>query len=187
MSDATSAPINDDYFRQQLEPLIRTVPDWPKPGVQFRDITPLLQNRRAYRLLIDAFVHRYHDANIDVICGIDARGFIIGAPVAYALNTAFAPVRKAGKLPAETLSRSFSLEYGEATLEVNTDAFEPGSRVLLVDDLIATGGTLTAALDMIEELKGDVVEVAALASIEALPGEQLLRDRGVDIYTLLKF
>lgn len=179
--------MNDDYFRQQLEPLIRTIPDWPQPGVQFRDITPLLQNRRAYRLLIDAFVHRYHDAKIDVICGIDARGFIVGAPVAYALNTAFAPVRKAGKLPSETLSRSYALEYGKATLELNTDAFTPGSRVLLVDDLIATGGTLGAALDMIEELDGQIVEVAALACIESLPGEAILRARGVDIYSLLKF
>ncbi len=179
--------MSDDYFRQQLEPLIRTIPDWPQPGVQFRDITPVLQDRRAYRILIDAFVHRYHDAKIDVICGIDARGFIIGAPVANALNTAFAPVRKAGKLPAQTLSRSYSLEYGEATLEVNTDAFTPGSRVLLVDDLIATGGTLNAALDMINELQGNVVEVAALASIKSLPGEQLLRDRNVDIFSLLSF
>jgi adenine phosphoribosyltransferase len=179
--------MNDDYFREQLEPLIRTIPDWPQPGVQFRDITPLLQNRRAYRILIDAFVHRYHDAHIDVICGIDARGFIVGAPVAYALNTAFAPIRKAGKLPAETLSRSYSLEYGEATLEVNKDAFKPGAKVLLVDDLIATGGTLGAALDMIEELQGDVVEIAALASIEGLPGEGLLKARGVDTYSLLKF
>lgn len=179
--------MSDHYFREQLEPLIRTIADWPKPGVQFRDITPLLQNRRAYRLLIDAFVHRYHDAQIDVICGIDARGFIVGAPVAYALNTAFAPVRKAGKLPADTLSRSYALEYGEATLEINKDAFAPGSKVLLVDDLIATGGTLGAALDMIETLQGDVVEVAALACIEALPGEQLLKQRGVDIYSLLRF
>ena len=179
--------MSDDYFRQQLEPLIRTIPDWPQPGVQFRDITPLLQNRRAYRLLIDAFVHRYHDTQIDVICGIDARGFIVGAPVAYALNTAFAPVRKAGKLPSETLSRSYALEYGEATLEINKDAFKPGAKVLLVDDLIATGGTLCAALDMIEELQGDVVEIAALASIEGLPGEGLLKARGVDTYSLLKF
>ncbi len=175
------------YFHDALEPAIRTVPDWPIEGVQFRDITPVLQDPARYRVLIDAFVHRYIGQNIDVVAGVDARGFILGAPVAYALNTAFTPIRKAGKLPAETLSQSYTLEYGEAALEINTDAFAPGARVLLVDDLIATGGTLAAAVTMIKALDGDLVEIAALAKIDALGGAERMREMGLDVFTLLDF
>lgn len=176
-----------DYFHDALAPAIRTVPDWPIEGVQFRDITPLLQDPVKYRLLIDTFVHRYISEKIDVVAGIDARGFILGAPVAYALNTAFTPIRKADKLPAETLAQSYTLEYGEATLEINRDAFAPGARVLLVDDLIATGGTLGAAVRLIQSLDGDLVEIAALAKIDGLGGAQRLADDGLRFYTLLDF
>ncbi|MEM9601269.1 MAG: adenine phosphoribosyltransferase [Pseudomonadota bacterium] len=175
------------YFHDMLAPAIRTVPDWPIDGVQFRDITPVLQDPTRYRVLIDTFVHRYIGEQIDVVAGIDARGFILGAPVAYALNTAFTPIRKAGKLPADTLSESYSLEYGEATLELNRDAFAPGSRVLLVDDLIATGGTLGAAITLIHALQGELVEIAALAKIDALGGAQRLEEQGLRYFTLLDF
>ena len=121
---------------------IRTVPDWPAAGVQFRDITPLLQNPRAFRVLIDQFVHRYFDQRPAAIAGLDARGFIIGSVLAYELNIGFVPIRKKGKLPYDTLQESYDLEYGSATVEIHTDAVLRGDRVVLIDDLIATGGTM---------------------------------------------
>jgi adenine phosphoribosyltransferase len=123
---------------------IRTVPDWPAPGVQFRDITPLLSTPRVFRVLIDEFVHRYFDVKPDAIAGLDARGFIIGSVVAYELNIGFVPIRKKGKLPFTTVQESYELEYGSATVEMHTDAVKPGDRVVLIDDLIATGGTMMA-------------------------------------------
>jgi adenine phosphoribosyltransferase len=129
-----------DYLRSQ----IRTVPDWPEPGVMFRDITPLLQQPRALRVLVDLFVHRYMTAGLDLVAGIDARGFIVGAIVAYELNLGFVPVRKRGKLPFETIEETYELEYGSASVELHADACRPGDRVLLIDDLIATGGTQAA-------------------------------------------
>ena len=129
---------------QYLRDHIRTVPDWPAPGVQFRDITPLLQDAKVFRVLIDAFVHRYMDANVrpDVVAGLDARGFIVGAVVAYELNVGFVPIRKKGKLPFTTVEETYELEYGSATVELHTDAVRSGNRVVLIDDLIATGGTI---------------------------------------------
>lgn len=131
---------------QYLRDHIRTVPDWPTPGVQFRDITPLLQDAKVFRILIDAFVHRYMDPTMrpDVVAGLDARGFILGAVIAYELNVGFVPVRKKGKLPFTTVEETYELEYGSATVELHTDAVKPGDRVLLIDDLIATGGTMMA-------------------------------------------
>jgi adenine phosphoribosyltransferase len=131
---------------QYLRDHIRTVPNWPAPGVQFRDITPLLQDAKVFRVLIDAFVHRYMDAKMrpDVVAGLDARGFILGAVVAYELNVGFVPIRKKGKLPFTTVEETYELEYGSATVELHTDAVKPGDRVLLIDDLIATGGTMMA-------------------------------------------
>ena len=130
----------NEYLRQH----IRTVPDWPAPGVQFRDITPLLQDPKVFRVLIDAFVHRYMDKALrpDVVAGLDARGFILGAVVAYELNVGFVPIRKKGKLPFTTVEETYELEYGSATVELHTDAVKAGDRVLLIDDLIATGGTM---------------------------------------------
>lgn len=176
-----------NYFHDELAPAIRTVPDWPIEGVAFRDITPLLQDASRYRVLIDTFVHRYIGDHIDVVAGIDARGFILGAPVAYALNTAFTPIRKAGKLPASTASASYTMEYAEATLEINLDAFSPGARILLVDDLIATGGTLGAAVKLIRALEGELVEIAALAKIDALGGAKTLDEQGLRYFTLMDF
>ena len=131
---------------QYLRENIRTVPDWPAPGVQFRDITPLLQEAKVFRVLIDAFVHRYMDAAMrpDVVSGLDARGFILGAVVAYELNVGFVPIRKKGKLLFTTVEETYELEYGSATVELHTDAVKPGARVRLIDDLIATGGTIAS-------------------------------------------
>ncbi|QIN60403.1 Adenine phosphoribosyltransferase [Caballeronia sp. SBC1] len=166
---------------------IRTVPDWPQPGVQFRDITPVLQDRRALRTLIDMLVQRYIDARIDTIAGLDARGFIIGPILAYELSLGFVPIRKKGKLPFRTLSQSYELEYGSATVEIHEDACKPGERVVLVDDLIATGGTMMAGKMLLERLGAVVVEGAAIIDLPELGGSTLLRESGLPLYTVCEF
>jgi adenine phosphoribosyltransferase len=166
---------------------IRTVPDWPQPGVQFRDITPVLQDRRALRTLIDLLVQRYIDSGIDTIAGLDARGFIIGPILAYELSLGFVPIRKQGKLPYKTLSQSYELEYGSATVEIHEDACKPGERVVLVDDLIATGGTMMAGKLLLERLGAEVVEGAAIIDLPALGGSKLLRDSGLPLFTVCEF
>jgi adenine phosphoribosyltransferase len=150
-----------------LRDRIRTVPDWPQPGVMFRDITPLLQDPKTLRMLVASFVLRYMDRELDVIAGIDARGFIIGAVVAHELNLGFVPIRKQGKLPFTTVAESYDLEYGSASVELHADACRPGDRVLLIDDLIATGGTMMAGKRLVEKLGGIAVEGAAIVD---LPG-----------------
>ena len=174
-----------DYLRQH----IRTVPDWPAPGVQFRDITPLLQNPKVFRVLIDAFVHRYMDPHLrpDVVAGLDARGFIVGSVLAYELNVGFVPVRKKGKLPFTTVEETYELEYGSATVELHTDAVKQGDRVLLVDDLIATGGTMLAGKRLLEKLGATVMEGAAIVDLPELGGSQRLRDSGLALFTLVDF
>ncbi|MCF8148861.1 MAG: adenine phosphoribosyltransferase [Sulfuritalea sp.] len=174
-----------DYLRAH----IRTVPDWPTPGVQFRDITPLLQDAKVFRVLIDAFVHRYMDAarRPDVVAGLDARGFILGAVVAYELNIGFVPIRKKGKLPFTTVEETYELEYGSATVELHTDAVQPGHRVLLIDDLIATGGTMMAGKKLLERLGAHVMEGAAIVDLPELGGSNKLRATGMPLFTLLDF
>ena len=174
-----------DYLRSH----IRTVPDWPSPGVQFRDITPLLQNPRVFRVLIDAFVHRYMEPGLrpDVVAGLDARGFILGSVIAYELAVGFVPIRKKGKLPYTTVEETYELEYGSATVELHTDAVKPGDRVLLVDDLIATGGTMMAGKKLLEKLGARVVEGAAIVDLPELGGSARLRDAGLPLFTLLDF
>jgi adenine phosphoribosyltransferase len=166
---------------------IRTVPDWPAPGVQFRDITPLLSTPRVFRVLIDEFVHRYFDVRPDVIAGLDARGFIIGSVLAYELNLGFVPIRKKGKLPFTTVQESYELEYGSATVEMHTDAVKPGDRVVLIDDLIATGGTMMAGRRLLEKLGAQVIEGAAIVDLPELGGSARLRASGLDIFTLVDF
>ena len=172
-----------------LRSRIRTVPDWPQPGVRFRDITPLLLDARAMRVLVDQFVWRYMDParRPDVVAGIDARGFIIGSVVAFELGVGFVPVRKKGKLPFETLSESYALEYGSATVEVHSDALRTGQRVLLIDDLIATGGTMLAAHRLMQRLGASVVEGAAIVDLPELGGSAALRAAGLELFTLLRF
>lgn len=174
-----------DYLKSH----IRTVPDWPAPGVQFRDITPLLQNPRVFRVLIDAFVHRYMDPALrpDVVAGLDARGFILGSVVAYELGLGFVPIRKKGKLPFTTVEETYELEYGSATVELHTDAVKPGQRVLLIDDLIATGGTMMAGKILLEKLGASVIEGAAIVDLPELGGSQRIKASGLALFTLLSF
>jgi len=174
---------------QYLRNHIRTVPDWPAPGVQFRDITPLLQDAKVFRILIDAFVHRYMDPQKrpDVVAGLDARGFILGAVIAYELNVGFVPIRKKGKLPFTTVEETYELEYGSATVELHTDAVKAGDRVLLIDDLIATGGTMMAGKKLLEKLGAHVMEGAAIVDLPELGGSGKLRSSGLPLFTLIDF
>ncbi|AIL32133.1 adenine phosphoribosyltransferase [Basilea psittacipulmonis] len=166
---------------------IRTVPDWPKPGVQFRDITPVLQNPLTFRALIDIFVYRYMNKKIDLIAGVDARGFIVGSVLAYELNVGFVPVRKVGKLPFKTVVEQYTLEYGNASVEMHTDAIKPGQRVLLVDDLIATGGTMIAAHRLLQRLGANVVEAAAIIDLPELKGSKLIEETGLPVFSVCQF
>jgi adenine phosphoribosyltransferase len=166
---------------------VRTVPDWPQKGVMFRDITPLLSERKTFRILIDCFIQRYIDHDIDAVAGIDARGFILGAVIAHELNVGFIPVRKKGKLPYSTLSEEYQLEYGSATIELHSDACAPGERVLLVDDLIATGGTMLAAARLLRRLGAHVVEGAAIIDLPELGGSRLLAESGIALFTVCSF
>ena len=172
-----------------LKSHIRTVPDWPAPGVQFRDITPLLQDPRVFRVLIDAFVHRYMDPALrpDVVAGLDARGFILGSVIAYELGLGFVPIRKKGKLPGQTISQAYTLEYGEAVVEVHDDAMQPGEKVLLVDDLLATGGTAEAGIKLIERLGAQVIGCAFVVDLPALGGRKKLEAMGMDVHALCEF
>jgi adenine phosphoribosyltransferase len=172
-----------DYIKNH----IRTVPNWPQEGVMFRDITPLLQNPKTFRVLIDLFVHRYMDANLKLIAGMDARGFIIGSVVAYELNLGFIPIRKKGKLPFTKFSEEYSLEYGCATVEMHTDACKPGDRVVIIDDLIATGGTMLAGKKLLEKIGADVVEGAAIVNLVDLGGAEVLKSSGLPLFTICDF
>ncbi|MEJ2041899.1 MAG: adenine phosphoribosyltransferase [Reinekea sp.] len=169
------------------KPFIRTVPDWPQPGVQFRDITTLLSDKKVFRQLIDAFVHQYIDVPFDIVVGIDARGFILGAPIAYELNKGFVPVRKKGKLPFDTIEEAYDLEYGQAEIQIHADALKPGDRVLVIDDLIATGGTLVAACNLVERCAAEVVECAAIVDLPDLGGSKIIREKGLGVFSLCEF
>ncbi|RCV89450.1 adenine phosphoribosyltransferase [Billgrantia montanilacus] len=175
--------IYGDYIKS----VIRTVPDWPQPGINFRDITPLLQNSSAFRKLIDSFVHRYQDMELDAIAAIDARGFIIGAPVAYELGCSFVPVRKKGKLPFRTISETYTLEYGKSEVELHSDAFRHGDRILLMDDLIATGGTMLAAAKLITRSGGHVVETATIIDLPEIGGSSRIREAGFGVFAVCSF
>jgi len=181
--------MTDLNVNEYLKSHMRTVPDWPAPGVQFRDITPLLQDPRVFRVLIDAFVHRYMAAGMrpDVVAGLDARGFILGAVIAYELGLGFVPIRKKGKLPFTTVEETYELEYGSATVELHTDAVKPGQRVLLIDDLIATGGTMMAGKKLLEKLGATVMEGAAIVDLPELGGSDKLRQGGLQLFTLVAF
>ncbi len=172
---------------QYIRQIIRNVPDWPKPGVTFRDITPVLQDPRSFRVLIDLFVYRYMGQKLDLVAGVDARGFIVGSVLAYELNLGFVPVRKQGKLPFNTVAEEYSLEYGNASVEMHTDSVRPGQRVLLIDDLIATGGTLMAAARLLQRLGANVVEAAAIIDLPELGGSKAVVDSGLPVYTVCSF
>ncbi len=168
-----------------LKDYITIVEDWPSPGVSFKDITPLMDNGAAYRYATDQIVKFATDKQIDIIVGPEARGFIIGCPVAYSLGIGFAPVRKEGKLPRETINSGYNLEYGQATLAIHKDAIQPGQRVLITDDLLATGGTIRATIDLVEELGGIVAGIAFLIDLTYLEGKSKLA--GYDVLTLVEY
>lgn len=168
-----------------LKEKIRTVPHWPIKGVMFRDITSLLIDPDAFKAACDALYERYKDADIDKIVGIDARGFFFAAVLAYKLGKGFVPVRKKGKLPPETIGEEYALEYGTNTVEIRNDAIEKGEKVLVVDDLIATGGTVAAAVSLVEKVGGEVIECAFVIELPDLKGRDKLKD--YRIFTLTEF
>ena len=171
--------------KELVQELIRTIPDFPEPGIRFRDITTLLKDKKGLQLIIKDFTDRYMDKGIDYVLGADARGFIFGAAIAYNIGAGFVPARKIGKLPAETVKVEYELEYGKGILEVHTGAFEKGAKVLIVDDLLATGGTAGAMVKLVEKLDAVVYELAFLIELEGLQGRDLLK--GYDVYSLLKY
>ena len=170
-----------------IKSLIRTVPHYPKQGVMFRDITTLLKDAVGFRVTINEFVHRYTGAKLDKIAGIESRGFIIGAALAFQLGVGFVPIRKKGKLPAETVGHDYELEYGVDRVELHVDAIAKGERVLLVDDLIATGGTAEAAIRLIEKMGGTVVEVCAVIDLPDLGGRKRLEKLKHKVFALCEF
>jgi adenine phosphoribosyltransferase len=168
-----------------LKQFIAIVPDYPKPGITFKDITPLMNNGDAYKYATDQIVEYAKDKQIDLIVGPEARGFIIGCPVSYALGIGFAPVRKEGKLPRDTVKVSYGLEYGSDVLTIHKDAIQPGQRVLITDDLLATGGTIDATIQLVEQLGGVVAGIAFLVELSYLEGRKKLE--GYDIMTLMNY
>lgn len=166
---------------------IRTIPDYPKKGIMFRDITTLIKDPVGFRLVIDSLTERYTHAHFDTIVGIESRGFIIGAALAYTLGKGFIPIRKKGKLPAEVVSQEYSLEYGTDRIEIHKDALKKGELVLVVDDLLATGGTALAAAALVEKLGAKVVEMAFIVDLPDVGGKKKLLDKGYKVHALTEF
>ena len=161
---------------EDINSAIRDVIDFPKPGIVFKDITPMLQDEKLFNEVIDLFVERCGDSKPDYIVGLDARGFIFGAPLAVKLGCGFIPVRKKGKLPFETLAKSYELEYGEATLEIHEDALKPGDKVIIVDDLLATGGTISAAVELVKKLGAEINSIEFLMELSFLDGKEKIKN-----------
>lgn len=170
-----------------IKSLIRTIPDYPKQGIMFRDITTLFEDAEGLREVIDSFAGHFQDRKIDVIAGIEARGFVIGPAVAMALGVGFVTIRKQGKLPAATVGVEYELEYGTDVIEMHKDAVKPGQRVLVMDDLIATGGTALAAIELIEKVGAEVAACAFIIDLPDLGGARKIRDRGVEEFHLVEF
>lgn len=166
---------------------IRTIPDFPHEGIMFRDVTTLFNDPRGFRLAVDHLLHPYIGEKIDRVAGLEARGFILGGAVAHQLSVGFLPVRKKGKLPAPTIEQSYQLEYGEATVEIHDDAVEPGENILVVDDLLATGGTAEAGIKLIDRLGGNIVACAFVIDLPDLGGRARLEKLGVDVHALCEF
>ena len=168
---------------KKLDDYVRSIPDFPEPGVIFRDVTSILQDADGLKLAIDSMQEIIGDLPVDVIVGTESRGFIFGMPLAYNLHTSFVPVRKKGKLPCETISEEYDLEYGSAEIEIHKDAIKPGQKVVIIDDLIATGGTIEASLKLIESLGGEVVKIVFLMELAGLKGRERLK--GYDVQSVL--
>ena len=171
--------------KQMIEKMIRSIPDFPEEGIMFRDITTALKDKDGLHIIIKDFTERYKDKGIDYVLGADARGFIFGAAIAYNIGAGFVPARKPGKLPAEAVAVEYELEYGKNRIEVHRDAFGKGARVLIVDDLLATGGTAGAMVKLVEELGGQVYELAFLIELVELNGRELLK--GHNVYSQLQY
>jgi adenine phosphoribosyltransferase len=172
--------VNDDLKRR-----IRDIPDFPKAGILFRDITPLLSDGRAFRQTIDRIGERYVERRVDIVVGVEARGFIMGSALAYKQGAGNVLIRKQGKLPYKTNRTTYALEYGTDTLEIHQDAIKPGQRVVVADDLLATGGTIAAAADLVRQLGGEIVELAFLIELSALNGRERLQ--GLPVFSLLQY
>ncbi|MGH2447010.1 MAG: adenine phosphoribosyltransferase [Chloroflexota bacterium] len=172
---------------EHLQGLIREVPGFPEEGILFYDITTVLKDPSAFRQAIDIMAKPYQSAPVDLVVAMESRGFIFGAPIAYLLNAGFAPIRKMGKLPADTVMREYTLEYSTNTLEIHTDAIQPGQRILLIDDLLATGGTVAASLDIVNQLGGVPVGVVVLVELAKLGGRQRLKPYGVDVVSFITY
>lgn len=170
---------------KRLEDYVRSIPDFPEPGIIFRDVTSILQDADGLKLAIDSMQECLKDTEVDVIVGTESRGFMFGVPIAYNLHKPFVPVRKKGKLPCETVSRSYDLEYGSATIEMHRDSIKPGQKVAVIDDLIATGGTVEAAVKLIEELGGEVVKIVFLMELAGLKGREKLA--GYDVASVIRY
>lgn len=170
---------------KKVEDYVRTIPDFPEPGIMFRDVTSVLQDPEGLKLAIDSMIELLDGVEFDIIAGTESRGFIFGVPIAYKLGKSFIPVRKKGKLPCETISAEYALEYGTAEIEIHKDAVKPGQKVVLVDDLIATGGTIEASIRMIEQLGGEVVKVVFLMELAGLNGREKLA--GYDVASVITY
>ena len=170
-----------------IKSVIRTIPDYPKPGIMFRDITTLWQDARGFRHVIDQLIWPYAGVRIDKVAGVEARGFVLGGAIAHQLSVGFIPVRKKGKLPASVLSEEYDLEYGTDTVEIHADAITPGENILLVDDLIATGGTASAAVNLIRRAGGTIIGAAFVIDLPDIGGVARLTNMGVNVRTLCAF
>ncbi|MBN9138945.1 adenine phosphoribosyltransferase [Phyllobacterium sp. NPDC097923] len=177
----------DSTLKQTLVDAIRNIPDYPKPGVMFRDITTLLGNARAFRRAVDELVHPYAGGKVDKVAGVEARGFIIGGAMAHQLSSGFVPIRKKGKLPHDTVRIAYSLEYGVDEMEMHRDAIVPGEKVILVDDLIATGGTAEAAVKLLQQMGADIVSACFIIDLPDLGGRRKLEALGVNVRTLIAY
>ena len=170
---------------KKIEEYVRSIPDFPEPGIIFRDITSVLQDADGLQLAIDSMIKLLDGVDFNVVAGTESRGFIFGVPIAYEMHKPFVPVRKKGKLPCETISQSYDLEYGQATIEMHKDSIKPGQKVVLVDDLIATGGTIEAAIKLVEQLGGEVVKVIFLMELAGLKGRERLK--GYDVASVITY
>ena len=170
---------------KKIEEYVRSIPDFPEPGIIFRDITSVLQDADGLQLAIDSMIKLLDGVDFDIVAGTESRGFIFGVPSAYEMHKPFVPVRKKGKLPCETISQSYDLEYGQATIEMHKDSIKPGQKVVLVDDLIATGGTIEAAIKLVEQLGGEVVKVIFLMELAGLKGRERLK--GYDVASVITY
>ena len=166
---------------------IRTIPDFPHEGIMFRDVTTLFADPRGFRMAIDQMLHPYAGMRIDKVVGLEARGFILGGAIAHQLTVGFVPIRKKGKLPGAVISEAYTLEYGEAVMEMHDDAIKAGERILVVDDLLATGGTAAAGIKLIERLGGEIVSTSFIIDLPELGGRKVLEDMGMDVHVLCEF